>query len=240
VQGYIHSIESLAAVDGEGVRCAVFLSGCPLRCVYCHNPDTWQHGGTPTEGEALVKKVARFKPYFGDRGGITFSGGEPLIQASFIASVVPLLRKESISYILDTSGAVPLSEDVKAAVNGASSVLLDLKFPDEESYQKYTHSSIKLPLSFLAYLEQVGKPAVIRTVIVPGINDSEEWLDRYLAVLSNYSCVTKYELLGFHCLGFHKYEKLGVANPLIHTSAMDPERLSALQEYVNAKKEANE
>lgn len=234
--GFIHSIESLAAVDGEGVRCAVFLSGCSLRCFYCHNPDTWHRVGAPTEGEALVKKVSRFKPYFGERGGVTFSGGEPLLQAPFIASVAPLLKEENISYILDTSGAVPLTEEVRAAVNGASSVLLDLKFPDEESYRKYTGSSMDLPLSFLSYLEQIGKPTVIRTVIVPGVNDSKEAMDRYLSVLSGFSCVTKYELLGFHRLGFHKYEKLGVENLLLHTPAMDSEKLSELQDYVDTKR----
>ena len=143
VKGRIHSIESLAAVDGEGVRCAVFLCGCPLRCVYCHNPDTWEDFGTDLEPATLAKKMSRFKPYFGERGGVTFSGGEPLLQAEFICETASLLKQENIEYVLDTSGSVLLTEAVKEAVNGAQSILLDLKFPDDASYCRYTGCSIE-------------------------------------------------------------------------------------------------
>ena len=115
-KGIVHSFESLAAVDGEGLRCAVFLAGCPLRCVYCHNPDTWAIGnGVETDPEELARKIARYRPYFGSDGGVTFSGGEPLLQAEFLRQMIPLLAERGIGYVIDTSGGVPLSEEVNAS-----------------------------------------------------------------------------------------------------------------------------
>ena len=126
MEGVIHSIESLAAVDGDGLRCSVFLAGCPLRCAYCHNPDTWEMLGKRVSAEDLVRKILRFRPYFGSNGGATFSGGEPLLQASFLREVAELLLKEQIPYILDTSGQVELSEDVLFLLKHAQGVLIDL------------------------------------------------------------------------------------------------------------------
>ena len=234
MRGWVHSFESMAAVDGEGLRCAVFLAGCPLRCVFCHNPDTWcGGGGREYDAEEMVRKIARYKPYFGDRGGVTFSGGEPLLQAAWIREMIPLLRKEGIGYVLDTSGSVPLSETVKEVLAGAQEVLLDLKFPDEESYLRYTGQGIGRPLETLRYLNGAGVPTRIRTVIIPGINDREEILDQYLSLIKGMDCVTRYELLGFHTMGFFKYEKLGIPNPLADTSALSEERREKLQKYVN-------
>ena len=237
MRGRVHSFESMAAVDGEGLRCAVFLAGCPLRCVFCHNPDTWCGGGGREYGaEEMVRKIARYKPYFGDRGGVTFSGGEPLLQAAWIREMIPLLRKEGIGYVLDTSGSVPLSETVKEVLAGAQEVLLDLKFPDEERYLRYTGQGIGRPLETLRYLNGAGVPTRIRTVIIPGINDREEILDQYLSLIKGMDCVTRYELLGFHTMGFFKYEKLGIPNPLADTSALSEERREKLQKYVNEKR----
>lgn len=236
MKGYVHSFESLAAVDGDGLRCAVFLSGCPLRCIYCHNPDTWDClSGTPTEPDALVKKIARYKTYFGEDGGVTFSGGEPLLQADFIAELIPLLEKEKIGYIIDTSGCVPLSNSVKDVLRSAQSVLLDLKFWDKKSYFDYTRGDIDAVLNTLKFLDSVGKKTTIRTVIVPGINDSEGVLKKYVAIIKAFSCVDKYELLGFHTMGFFKYEKLGIENKLSNTEALSPERKNALQNFVNSE-----
>ena len=138
MKGFVHSFESLAAVDGDGLRYGVFLSGCPLRCVYCHNPDTWEMGaGRAFESGELVKKIVRYRSYFGERGGVTFSGGEPLLQAEWLCEVAELLKKEDIGYVLDTSGGVPLTEAVKTLLSGAQGVLLDLKFSEEESYLSY-------------------------------------------------------------------------------------------------------
>ncbi len=235
MDGYIHSFESMAAVDGDGVRYAVFLAGCPLRCVYCHNPDTWHKAsGRVVTSEALVNKVKRYKPYFKHGGGVTFSGGEPLLQAAFICETGKRLAQEGIGYILDTSGAVPLTENVRRAIDGAQSLLLDLKFPTDELYRHYTGHGIREVLDTLDYLEQTGKSTVIRTVIVPGINDTEQALISYLALLRARMCVHRYELLAFHTMGFFKYENLEIPNPLANTKALAPETLQHLQSFVNA------
>ena len=236
MKGYVHSFESLAAVDGEGLRCAVFLSGCPLRCVCCHNPDTWDiMSGIPTDADALARKIARYKPYFGNDGGVTFSGGEPLAQADFILELVPLLEKENIGYIVDTSGCLPLTDSIKKVLQNAQSVLLDLKFWNGESYQEYAGGSIDQTINTLKYLESIGKKTVIRTVVIPGINDSEAVLQNYVNLINGYSCIDKYELLAFHTMGFFKYEKLGIKNKLENTSALSQERRDELQKFVNLK-----
>ncbi len=233
--GILHSIESLAAVDGTGVRCSFFLSGCPLRCVYCHNPDTWERSGREVTEAELVKKAKRYKPYYGEDGGVTFSGGEPLLQASFIRTVVPGLQKENIPYILDTSGQVELCEDVRFVYENCQSVILDLKFWDDASYRKYTGCGIEKTLKTLDFLEEIEKPTLVRTVIVPGINDTCEHVRAYQDIISSYSCVTDYELLPFHTMGFFKYEKLGLENPLKDTKALDPKKLDELKQCLYEK-----
>lgn len=234
MKGYVHSFESLAAVDGEGVRCAVFLAGCPLRCVYCHNPDTWGVGsGQETEAEILAKKIIRFKPYFGDEGGVTFSGGEPLIQAEFIKETAKLLERVGINYAIDTSGAAELTDTVKDVLQSARLVILDLKFWDDESYEKYTGHGIQNTLKTLEYLESTGKRVWLRTVVVPGINDSEEIMGKYCEVVKNTGCIEKYELLAFHTMGFFKYDELNIENKLKGTPPLDISVRDDLQEFVN-------
>lgn len=231
--GYIHSFESLAAVDGEGVRFAVFFSGCPLRCVFCHNPDTWERGGEEYTPEALIRKISRYKPYFKARGGVTFTGGEPMLQSAFIAACVPLLKKENIPYVIDTSGAVPPWDFEKYVLKNAQSVLLDLKFPSDALYRKYTGMGMENTLKTLAFLEENSIPTTVKTVVVPSINDTEETLLKYLSYIKNVKCVTDYELLPFHTMGFFKYERLGVENPLKNTPPLSRERCDELQEFVN-------
>lgn len=232
--GYVHSFESLAAVDGEGLRCAVFLAGCPLRCVYCHNPDTWsQNSGILTEAKTLADKISRYKPYFSQKGGVTFSGGEPLCQAEFINETYDCLKEKGISYAVDTSGSVDLTTQVKTALSNAEFVILDLKFWDDESYMQYTKHSIQNTLTTLEYLESIGKRTWIRTVIIPGINNTKEHIDKYLVHIKNKSFIERYELLAFHTMGFFKYDNLGVENPLAKTEALSAEERIYLQNYVN-------
>ena len=234
MKAYVHSYESLAGVDGDGLRYAVFLSGCPLRCAFCHNPDTWQAKlGQEISAEELVKKVTRYKPYFKNGGGLTFSGGEPLLQADFIAECAPRLKDVGISYVIDSSGAVNLTDSVKRALFGAEAVLLDIKFPRDEEYIRYTGVDFSKTKAVLDYLEEIGKPVTIRTVIIPDINDSEEKIAEYAKLIAPYKSVKKYELLPFHTMGFFKYEKLGLANPLKETPAMSRARCDELQKYLN-------
>ena len=233
----IHSVESLAALDGEGIRYALFLGGCPLRCVYCHNPDTWCgavcEDKTP---EQLVAKIRRYKPYFKSGGGVTFSGGEPLLQAEEIVGVSKLLTLEGISYTIDTSGHVPLTDSVKKALDGADLVIVDLKFATADEYKKYTGGDMETVLSFLDFLVSINKRIWLRTVIIPGINDTERDIDRLLQAAKPFlGSVQKYELLGFHTMGFFKYEKSGIVNPLLNTPALSPDRLKNLQQYLDSK-----
>lgn len=234
----IHSFESLAARDGEGLRYALFLAGCPLRCVYCHNPDTWERcAGTDYAPEALLSKIRRYKPYFlAGGGGVTFSGGEPLLQSEQIVALGKLLKAEGIGYAIDTSGCVPLSEAVCEAIRLADQVILDIKFFTEEDYRRYTGGSLSLVLEFLSYLVKEKKRITLRTVIVPSLNDTRETLDAYLSVLSPYlGAVERYELLPFHTMGFFKYERLGIPNPLADLSALPPERMDELKKYASEK-----
>lgn len=235
MRGIVHSYESLAALDGAGLRYSIFLAGCPLRCVYCHNPDTWAAVGEEVAPEDLAKKAGRYKTYFGSEGGVTFSGGEPLLQAEFINETAIHLKGKGICYALDTSGAVPLSDSVKTAVSNADMVLLDLKFHDDESYKKYTGTGMGMTLDMLEYLETINKRTWLRTVVVPGINDSREALDKYLKHAAGKKCIEKYELLAFHTMGFFKYAGLGTKNPLEGTEPLDAKVRADLQEYVNER-----
>ena len=234
MQGYIHSFESMAAVDGEGVRYAVFLSGCPLRCVFCHNPDTWNMAGTLMTPEELVKKIAKYKPYFKNNGGVTFTGGEPLLQAEFIKETALLLKEKGINYAIDTSGAVELTDSVKFVLENSQTVLLDLKFPDNERYLKFTGHTMDKTLEMRGFLESIGKPTRIRTVVIPKINDTEEEIQKYIMHIKDKKCIYKYELLAFHTMGFFKYDKLGIENPLKDTKPLDMNVRDRLQNFVNS------
>ncbi len=237
MKGYIHSFESLAALDGGGLRFAVFFAGCPMRCAYCHNPDMWARSSAKYEmtPEELFKKIVRYTPYFKNGGGVTFLGGEPLVQSDFICEMIPLLDEAKISYVVDTAGVCELTPSVKRVLENAEKVLLDLKFWDSESYLKYTGDAGENTLKTLDFLESIGKKTVIRTVVVPDVNDSEEILERYIPFVKDKKCVEKYELLSFHTMGFFKYDALKVENPFSEKSALDKSKRDALQEFVNKK-----
>ncbi len=227
--------ESFATLDGSGIRYAIFTAGCPLRCAYCHNPDTWNADRvaryTP---EQIADKVARYRPYFGSDGGVTWSGGEPLLHAEQIAACAPLLRRLGVSYWVDTCGCVPLTPQVRAAVQGAECVILDLKFWDAQSYRDYTGGSFQRVIEFADDLAARDIPVWIRTVVVPGVNDTPEHMRRYAAIARRWKNVRRYELLGFHTMGFSKYESLGLPNPLADTKDLDADTLRILQTELDA------
>lgn len=230
----IHSFESLAAVDGEGLRFDVFFSGCPLRCAYCHNPDTWHHKGEiEMSADELFKKIRRYKPYFKNGGGVTFSGGEPLLNAEFINEISPMFKSENIGYCLDTSGSVELTDEVKTAIDNADMVILDIKFYNEESYKKYTKGDFEKFIAVGKYVSQKGIRLWLRTVVIPGINDTEEDMKKYYEFTKQFK-FEKYELLAFHTMGFFKYDELGINNPLKNYKALDKPRLNELQNYLNS------
>lgn len=231
---FIHSFESMAALDGDGIRYAVFFTGCPLRCVYCHNPDTWHKSGEDWNAQRLVNKIKRYKPYFKKGGGVTFSGGEPLLNAPFIIETAELLKKEGIGYAVDTSGSVKLTDDVKAVLDSADLVILDLKFYNEENYKKYTNGDFENFVAVGKYCTDNNIRLWLRTVIVPNINDTYQDIEKYADFAKQFK-FEKYELLAFHTMGFFKYENLKIENPLINTPPLDKDRLKELQEYLNKK-----
>ena len=230
MKGYIHSIQSMGTIDGPGVRTVVFMSGCPLRCIYCHNPDTWQiDDGQIISSEDLVNKILRFKPYI-KNGGVTFSGGEPCLQAEFLCEVSSLLKKEGIHVALDTSGCVS-GRDVDRLINITDLVLLDIKMTTEADYIKYTGGSLYKTLEFLRKLEAVGKDTWIRHVVVTGINDNKEDVKRLSRLLKEFSCVRKIELLPFKKLCVEKYMQIGIPFLLEDTAETDENLILELYKY---------
>lgn len=231
-KGNVHSIQSLAALDGPGVRFAVFLQGCNLRCGYCHNPDTHAAcGGTEYDAESLVKKAVRYKEYFGKDGGITLSGGEPLMQAEFAAEIFTLAHAEGIHTCLDTSGSI-LGENVQALLSVCDRVLLDIKYTTEEQYREYVGCSFEKVLAFLKILNEKGIPTTLRQVIVPSLNDTEENARALGAIARAHSCVDGVELLPFRKMCAVKYENMGIPFPFARFPEPTPEKMAELERTV--------
>lgn len=225
--GRIHSIQSMGTVDGPGVRAVVFMSGCPLRCIYCHNPDTWDfHSGEEHTVNDLAAKILRYKPYIKD-GGVTFSGGEPCMQADYLYEVATILKENGLHIAIDTSGVV-LNDSVKKLLEVVDLVLLDIKMTTEDEYIRYTRQSLKSAISFLDELENMHKDTWIRHVVVPGINDSIDDIKKLGQLLSGYGCIKKIELLPFKKLCLEKYKKLDIPFQLEDTPQMSEERLNKL------------
>lgn len=226
--GHVHSIQTLGTVDGPGVRFVVFLQGCPLRCRCCHNPDTWDFGGGEEyTAEQLVSKALRYLDYFGKDGGITLSGGEPLMQAAFAREVFALCHEHGLNTCLDTSGCV-MNDDVKALLAVTDRVLLDYKYTDEAMYRDNVGCSLSPVAAFLDYLEQRRIPTTLRQVIIPTLNDTIEQVTTLKAVADAHSCVDKVELLPFRKLCTTKYDSLGIPFPLAHVPEPTREQMAAL------------
>lgn len=213
MNGFINSFQSLGAVDGPGIRFVVFMQGCPLRCAYCHNPDTWNPGGEEYTPEQVFNKIIRYRPYFKNGGGVTVSGGEPLMQWEFTAKLFGLLRKAGIETALDTSGMCGLS-DAKEVLQNTSLVLCDIKFSSEADYKRCCGGSLKTVLSFLELTEKMNIPLWVRHVVVPGLTDSEESVLKIAETARRYSNFEKLELLPFRKICITKYETLGIPFPL--------------------------
>ena len=227
LKGYIHSLQSLGTVDGPGVRAVIFSTGCPLRCKYCHNPDTWNiQDGTLTEDDEIVEKVLRLYPYI-KKGGVTFSGGEPCVQAEFFTSVARKLKESGLHIALDTSGEV-LNDNVRELLTLCDLVLLDIKATSEDGYRDLTGGSLDRTLAFLDLLQEMGKPVWIRNVVVPGINDDEGDIVALRSLLERYTCIEKVELLPFRKLCVEKYRSLKIPFPLEDTPEMSGEKIDRL------------
>jgi pyruvate formate lyase activating enzyme len=215
--GRIHSFQSLGTADGPGVRAVVFMQGCPLRCACCHNPDTWDfNGGKEATPEEIFTKIKRLKNYFGESGGVTVSGGEPLMQPEFIKELFTLCKTDGITTAIDTSGCV-LNNDIKDVLKLTDTVLLDYKYITDELYKtKVGCEKIKVD-EFLEYLNSQNIDTWIRQVIIKDLNNNKSSVSALKELKEKYSCIKKIELLPFKKLCIEKYQKLNIQFPLADT-----------------------
>mgnify|MGYP000895363541 CR=1 FL=1 len=211
IMGKIHSFESFGAVDGPGIRFVVFFQGCGLRCKYCHNRDTWAiNSGIKYSTNELIAKILRYKNYFTvSGGGVTLSGGEPLLQQDFLLELLPNLKKHDIHIAIDTSGNFPITEKMKKIIYLADLFLLDIKCINDDICKELVGVSNKLELEFAKYLSNINKDMWIRQVLIPGITDNEEDLLKLKEFLSGLNNIKKIEILAYHDLGRFKWENLG-------------------------------
>ena len=216
LKGYVHSLESFGSVDGPGVRYVIFLSGCAMRCQFCHNPDTWNMtDGKEYTTDQLLKTALRFKSYWGDKGGITVSGGEPLLQMDFLTELFRKAKEKGIHTTLDTSGA-PFTEEGswfekwQELMKYTDLVMLDIKHIDEEQHRILTGRTNKNILRMAEVLSEMGKPIWIRHVLVPERNDTDAYLHRLADFIHTLKNVERVEVLPYHTLGVFKWETLGI------------------------------
>ena len=211
----IHSIESFGAVDGPGIRFVLFLQGCNLECKYCHNRDTWDiNSGKYESLDNIFNKIVRYKNYICPNGGVTVTGGEPLLQVKFLIELFKKLKEENIHTCIDTSGMVAITDDIKELLKYTDLVLLDIKHIDDKKCKELVGRSNKLELEFAKYLSDNNKPMWIRQVIVPGYTDNEEDLLKLKEFINSLKTVEKVELLPYHNVGKFKWKKLGLNYPL--------------------------
>ena len=215
MKGRIHSFESLGAVDGPGIRFVIFMQGCHLKCKYCQNRDTWDlAGGIEYEVDDILNRILRYKNYITPNGGVTISGGEPLLQVDFLIELFEKLKKEKIHTCIDTSGCVALTEKVKRLIDLTDLFLLDIKCINDEICKDLTGVSNKKELEFAQYLSENNKKMWIRQVLIPQITDNESDLKELSKYLKCLNGVEKFELLKYHDLGRFKWENLNLEYPL--------------------------
>ncbi len=230
IVGRIHSLESFGTVDGPGIRFVVFMQGCPLRCQFCHNPDTWEvNKGTEYLPQQLADEILKYKSYMEfSGGGVTFTGGEPMLQAEFILEVSKLLKQQNISVAIDTSGYV-WNDQVVELLKYTDIVLLDIKNYDPEVYEKVTGVSLSPTLKLLDYLKSKQINTWLRYVLVPGLTDNIESIRALSGHLMQYPNVSRIELLGFHKMGEYKWKELGLEYKLADTKEPGRELLQEVK-----------
>ncbi|MBQ4105301.1 MAG: pyruvate formate lyase-activating protein [Clostridia bacterium] len=233
--GRINSIQSMGTLDGPGVRFVVFTQGCNLRCGCCHNPDTWNMAdGKTCSSTELVEKALRYREYFASEGGVTVSGGEPLLQPEFVSDFFKLCHENGLNTCLDTSGSL-LNDTIKELLNHTDRVLLDIKYTTNEQYSKYVGCSLDAPLSFLKYLNERKIPVTLRQVIIPTLNDNEGNIIRLKRIASEHRCVDNIELLPFKKICQVKYDSLGIEFPFASLPQPTPESINHLNTLLKDK-----
>ena len=213
--GKLHSFESCGTVDGPGIRFIVFMQGCPLRCKYCHNPDTWKLEDAKYERdiEFTINEIKKYKPFFRNGGGLTITGGEPFVQIDYVEALLKRAKEEGIHTVVDTSGYI-FNDRIKEVLEYVDLVLLDIKSMDPVVYRDLTGVELENTLKFAEYLSKIDKPMWLRHVVVPGLTDKKENLEKLSKFISNMTNIKKIELLPFHQMGTHKWEEMNLEYPL--------------------------
>lgn len=230
-RGFIHSIESFGSVDGPGIRFLIFLQGCPMRCQFCHNPDSWKTGvGEEWYADDLLDKAERFRSYWGDKGGITVSGGEALLQIDFLLELFEKAHQRGINTCLDTSAQLFTQKGVffekfERLMQVTDTILLDIKHINDEEHRKLTKHSNQNILECARYLSDIQKPVWIRHVLIPGITDKDEYLMQLRDFLKTLDNVERIDVLPYHTMGIYKYEKLGIDYPLKEVNPPSADRV---------------
>ncbi len=233
MQGRIHSFESFGTVDGPGIRYVVFFQGCSMRCLYCHNPDTWDvHGGTLVESDQIISNILRNQSFY-RTGGLTASGGEPMLQMPFLTELFSKAKEHGIHTCLDTSGILfSASKEVVDLLEVTDLVMLDIKHLNCTEHEKLTGHSNEAVLAFVSYLEQMKKPFWVRHVVVPGITDQQQSLVALGQYLKSLSYLEKLEVLPYHSMGEVKYNQLGLDYPLKGTPQLTKQQAAECEKII--------
>ena len=240
ITGRIHSVESFGSADGPGVRYIVFLKGCNMRCQYCHNPDTWaKDGGELMTPEEVLKKALRYKTYWKEKGGITVSGGEALLQIDFVTELFRLAKEKGVNTCLDTSGNPfsmedPFKSKFDELMKYTDLFMLDIKHMDDAAHRKLTGQTNQNILEMAAYLSDHGKAMWIRHVLVPGITTEEDELHRLRSFLDTLKTVERVEVLPYHTLGVFKWKELGIPYQLEGVDPPTKEQIDRAKEILGA------
>ncbi len=245
IQGRIHSIETFGSVDGPGVRFIIFLKGCNLRCKYCHNADTWNPESNDVRSVSeLLDKAERYRSYWGDDGGITVSGGEPLLQMEFMRELFSEAKRRGISTCIDTAAEPftrqdPFFTEFNELLENTDLLLVDIKHIDNEKHIELTGKPNTNILDCLKYLSEINKPVWIRHVLVPGITDVDEYLERTAGFIGELGNVKRVDVLPYHSLGKYKWEQLGIPYQLEGVEPPTAERIENAKRILNVQRYLN-
>ena len=239
MNGFIHSTESFGSVDGPGVRFVIFVAGCPMRCQFCHNPDTWNmQVGEQKSADELLAQALRYRSYWKDGGGITVSGGEPLLQMDFMIELFQKAKEKGINTTIDTSGAPftrkePFFGKFNELMKYTDLLLVDIKHIDDEQHKLLTGHTNKNILDMARYLSEIGKPVWIRHVLVPEKSDKDEYLKELYKFIKTLDNVEKVEVLPYHTFGEYKWKELGYDYPLAGIEPPTKERIKNANEILH-------
>lgn len=237
-KAFVHSFETFGSVDGPGVRFIVFLQGCRMRCQYCHNPDSWKiGGGDEFTAQEILDKALRFRSYWGDNGGITVSGGEPLLQIDFLLEFFKLCKKEGIHTTIDTAAAPftreePFFSKFKELMDYTDLLMIDIKEIDPQKHLSLTKVKNDNILDCIKFTDEIGKPIWIRHVLVPGLTDSVESLEKTNAFIKSLHNVERVEILPYHSFGMYKWESLGFKYELKDAKTPNDEEMKKTQDLL--------